>query len=101
MPKKTRKPLKTPRQGICSNCNNEADCKYLENCDQPVFHCDQYDGYAPPPKKRGKVSGQRSQTKPVNEESFPYKGLCRDCENRKTCTFPKPEGGVWHCDEYR
>jgi NADH-quinone oxidoreductase subunit E len=29
-----------------------------------------------------------------------YKGLCLNCANRETCTFPKPEGGVWHCDEY-
>ena len=31
----------------------------------------------------------------------PYRGLCSLCENRTTCTYPKPEGGVWHCEEYR
>ena len=28
------------------------------------------------------------------------KGLCMDCENRKSCTFPRPASGVWHCEEY-
>ncbi len=29
------------------------------------------------------------------------KGLCANCEIRDTCTFPKAEGGIWHCEEYR
>ena len=27
-------------------------------------------------------------------------GLCRNCARLVDCTYPKPEGGVWHCDEY-
>jgi len=26
--------------------------------------------------------------------------LCATCVKRDTCTLPKPEGGVWHCEEY-
>ncbi len=29
-----------------------------------------------------------------------FKGLCVNCANRHTCLCPKPEGGVWHCEEY-
>ena len=29
-----------------------------------------------------------------------HKGLCVNCANRETCLYPKPEGGVWHCEEY-
>jgi len=29
------------------------------------------------------------------------KGLCINCENRSTCKYIKPNGGVWHCEEYR
>lgn len=28
------------------------------------------------------------------------KGLCVGCRQRLACTFAKPVGGVWHCDEY-
>jgi NADH-quinone oxidoreductase subunit E len=27
--------------------------------------------------------------------------ICINCENRHTCKFIKPEGGVWHCEEYK
>jgi hypothetical protein len=27
--------------------------------------------------------------------------LCSNCEDRHTCIYPKPAGGVWHCEEYR
>lgn len=27
-------------------------------------------------------------------------GLCRTCARWSDCTYPKPEGGVWHCDEH-
>lgn len=29
-----------------------------------------------------------------------FKGLCINCENRNTCTFSRPKGGVLFCDEY-
>jgi len=40
---------------------------------------------------------------PISEEADATKhtGLCSICENRPACAFPKPEGGVWHCEEYR
>ena len=27
-------------------------------------------------------------------------GLCRNCARLSNCTYPRPEGGVWHCEEY-
>lgn len=28
------------------------------------------------------------------------RGLCVNCDHRYYCTYPKPPGGVWSCDEY-
>jgi hypothetical protein len=28
------------------------------------------------------------------------RGLCVSCDLRFGCTYPKPPGGVWNCDEY-
>lgn len=36
---------------------------------------------------------------PTNTTSA--KGLCATCELCETCTFPRPESGVWRCEEYR
>ena len=30
----------------------------------------------------------------------PHLGLCPSCENRDRCIYPRPEGGVWRCEEY-
>ncbi|HTS66225.1 MAG TPA: hypothetical protein VMS37_25420 [Verrucomicrobiae bacterium] len=32
--------------------------------------------------------------------STKFLGLCSNCDNRETCVYPKPEGGVWRCEEY-
>lgn len=28
------------------------------------------------------------------------RGLCVNCNHRRYCTYPRPPGGVWSCDEY-
>jgi len=38
---------------------------------------------------------------PRGLESLEPRGLCSYCEEYATCTYPKLEGGVWHCEEYR
>jgi hypothetical protein len=30
-----------------------------------------------------------------------HQGLCVNCDVRETCTFSRPEGGVWYCEEYQ
>jgi hypothetical protein len=44
---------------------------------------------------------QKSRPPLVSEESEEeLRGLCINCANRKHCLYRKPEGGVWHCEEY-
>lgn len=38
--------------------------------------------------------------RPGLEDGSEYKGICRYCGLRETCTIPKPEGGVWRCKDY-
>jgi len=33
-------------------------------------------------------------------DSARYKGLCRNCKKRQDCTVPKPDGGIWRCEDY-
>jgi len=28
------------------------------------------------------------------------RGICRNCANLETCLYPRPEEGVWRCEEY-
>lgn len=101
MPKKTKKVRKL---GICSVCKDEAKCTYPKKSKRPILQCDEFEPHKSlPEKKRSKSINvkNRSQDKFVSKETASYKGLCINCENRETCTFPKSDGGVWHCDEYR
>jgi hypothetical protein len=67
-----------------------------------VFHCEEFDGGEPLPRKTvGKAEPQRPALSTIEEKnSVRLIGLCSNCDNRGTCVFPKPEGGVWHCEEY-
>jgi hypothetical protein len=42
----------------------------------------------------------RSRLMGSEEAETELRGLCINCANRKRCLYPKPEGGVWHCEEY-
>jgi len=94
-------------RGLCSTCGNAASCVFSRDPDRPVLQCEEFDGYQPPSPKApdrqrpcldttvtGKASGEGS-------DSNKFLGLCKTCDERDTCQFAKPEGGVWHCEEYR
>ena len=93
--------------GLCSTCKGRDTCTYPRPTDRAVLFCAEHDGYeeAPllsifasissvAPKKR--TPTVRTKAKPSRRQ-----GLCALCENRETCTFPKPAGGVWQCEEFK
>lgn len=57
-----------------------------------------------PPSKNGsnEKAGEPKDAEPnEKDDSERFKGLCMNCDNRFDCLLPRPEGGVWHCEEYR
>jgi len=99
-------------RGLCSTCKNTSTCTYPRDPDRPIFYCCEHEGYEECEGsvslallRPGNIFSQKPDfvAKPLTMEPATGvdKGLCRNCTNRETCTFPKPEGGVWHCDEYR
>ncbi len=89
--------------GLCSTCNNASSCTFPRDPNKPVVHCEEFDiGEPSPVKTAGKDRSSPTQSyAPKGKDVTEFMGLCSNCENRETCTFPKPEGGVWHCEEYR
>ena len=96
-------------RGLCSTCRHAPGCTYQRDPKRPVFNCEEFEievgrtGTAcRAPTGRDAVSSGRSPGSDSDEDDFArYKGLCGNCEERRSCTFPKPEGGVWHCEEYQ
>lgn len=96
---------------LCENCPNFPTCTYPKIKDRPVYYCSEHEAWKECPgevslsllkPKKGPVPSELfgSYKSEVGKENGELKGLCVNCENRKDCTFPKPPGGVWHCEEY-
>jgi len=93
----------TQSRDLCSTCENNSTCKLPKDTDRPVLYCELFDD--------GRAAAHNSVEDPSplslkssdrpEEEQKRFKGLCSNCENRWSCSFAKPEGGVWHCEEYR
>jgi hypothetical protein len=88
------------RISLCSNCKNAPTCTFPKDPNRPSFYCEEFEIEELPQKKITRIPPIDSHlTK--EKDAVGFKGLCSDCENRRTCKFPKPEGGVWHCEEYQ
>jgi len=90
-------PSATP--GLCSTCKYDPDCMYEAASGGAILQCEQYELAPSAQAPRRAATQARSQSNNATDTNG-YAGLCANCENRKTCIYPKPEGGVWHCDEY-
>ena len=90
-------------RGLCSNCRNTADCTFQKNRQKPSLYCEEFEIVISP---SAKIAGKEKPlptalVDPEDKDSGEFIGLCGNCDNRRTCVFPKPEGGVWHCEEYQ
>ncbi len=86
-------------RGLCTACSKDPTCTYTRL--RPVIQCEEFEGFGP--RKKGAemldcAEESGSQHHPAPRE---YKGLCTSCSYRETCAFPRPAGGIWHCEEFR
>ena len=114
-------------RGLCSTCRHAPSCIYPRDPKRPavklhVTNCEEFEievgepvklsgrdvvssGPSPGSDSPGALARPTDSPAPTgagDEDDFArYKGLCSNCEERRSCTFPKPEGGIWHCEEYR
>jgi hypothetical protein len=84
--------------GLCMNCIHAGACVYRRQQNQPVLSCNEHDTGTVQSKK---PTAKMTTCNRDEQDCDPLKGLCSNCENRKTCMLPKPVSGVWHCEEYR
>ena len=93
----------TKHRGLCSTCKNALSCTFPRDPDKPALYCEEFEIEKPAPIGAARKEKPQAAEPYVTErkDATKFIGLCSDCENRQTCVFPKPEGGVWHCEEYR
>ena len=87
---------------LCCTCKHASTCTLPRDPQRPSFYCEEFEIESIPAKRKaGEDKPQPTASFVTAEESGSLIGLCRDCENHQTCAFPRPEGGVWHCEEYQ
>jgi len=82
---------------ICSTCVHAPYCTNARDASGPILYCEEFELEAPAPSIQHKV---RRLSPYEKQEPNGLMGLCSDCSKWRSCTFPKPEGGIWHCEEY-
>lgn len=95
-------------EGLCSTCKHSSKCIFMKGALQAVQFCEEYEP-GPSRGKRGNqgiAPGKRTGldgacSKGAGGNGSQPLGLCSNCSVRESCVFPKPESGVWHCEEYR
>ena len=90
-------------RGLCSTCKHAPTCTFPGDVQRPAFYCEEFEIEIAPARKTFEEGTSQSTTSSiaVAEKSTELIGLCSDCESRQSCVFPKPEGGIWHCEEYQ
>ncbi len=83
--------------GLCSTCNNSPSCFHRARRG-PALFCELFDDYVA--MSDGNAIRTATEMHTANESQSKYAGLCMNCEHRRACGYPKPAGGVWHCENY-
>ncbi|NLI74933.1 MAG: hypothetical protein GX442_00665 [Candidatus Riflebacteria bacterium] len=81
---------------LCDRCEERASCGWAAASRRSRQFCE----VMPEPE----VPAFLGRTAPVQEAPLAAvegpRGLCSNCGNAATCRFPRPAGGVFHCEEY-
>jgi hypothetical protein len=91
------KPERTFYTGLCRDCVNDPTCTFPRDPSRPIWSCDEFKPSTSVSSPDQRVAPSTAGTERAEPEEL--KGLCRNCLRRLTCQFPKPPGGVWHCEE--
>lgn len=87
--------------GLCVCCSSSSVCTYSRDPGRPVLQCEEFEGISMSRVRKETTSGNHLSGSSLHPQGSGYSaGLCTNCENLNTCTYPKPEGGLWHCEEY-
>lgn len=86
-------PVETAYPGLCTTCRHATTCALPRRIETAKVHCEEFAVADSPSALR------RPEVRP--EAAEVVIGLCPNCENRPSCTYARPESGVWHCEEYR
>lgn len=85
--------------GVCSACIHGGECTMETGAGRAILQCEQFE-MAFPAEDIPYARTQSRTLRRIGTDSSKYAGICSNCGNAETCSYPKPEGGVWRCEDY-
>jgi hypothetical protein len=103
-PPREAQPGRSPEpRGLCATCLHADACAYRQRQAGPVVFCEEFEIEQPPEPLTTAFQTATAADFDDLGTTLPggrVRGLCVNCVHRQTCRLPKPESGVWHCEEY-
>ena len=89
--------IDVPR-GLCITCIHVETRCWVRDDGLPIVQCEQFD--SGPTGCDGEPATETEARDHPRMEYGDELGLCMNCDHRGDCSLPRPEGGVWHCEQY-
>lgn len=89
--------LETVATGLCTACANSPSCTHARIPGIPVVSCGDADPLEIEVPRATGVATRPTMAPPPRSA---VKGLCATCARFADCTYPRPETGVWRCEEF-
>ena len=83
-------------KGLCQTCRHHTACGFRQKDSAAKLYCEEYEALRTPAATIVAPEASKAECPPSK-----LLGLCINCDHREICHLPKPEGGVWHCNEYQ
>ena len=88
-------------RGLCVTCRNDPTCTFPREPSAPVTRCEEFAAGAPDVPAAGESeSSACPQSAGSSESAARQSGLCENCANLPTCTFPLAGKGVLYCEQH-
>jgi hypothetical protein len=81
--------------GLCATCTKMKGCTFPRSPELPVRNCEEFEG-----ETLSSGTALLPAAAPAQASPCELPGLCRLCAHVESCTFPRPEAGVWFCEEF-
>ena len=89
-------------KGLCQSCRNAPGCTFVKGARGPLLECEEFEVNGAAPVRAAVAAARPAVGRATGGSASEPElmGLCQNCRVRSGCRQPKPEGGIWFCEEY-
>jgi hypothetical protein len=93
--------LTSAKEGLCQTCRHGSGCALDNGSERVRQECEEFEVLGSGvPQAAVAVRPAGAAAKAKSKAEVELLGLCQNCRVRSSCRLPRPEGGIWFCEEY-